>query len=328
MHVLLADDCGLLDKAADLGARILDSFSNQTSLMAGKMRLTGEPLKNALHHSPRGLHSSVSALAEVGTFSLEFAALAYHTGDTSYISRLDAAMDVIERTKMENGLFPVVFNTSKLKGVEQLSSIGAKGDSYYEYLLKRWIHSEVSLSVGDDDHRDVESDAGGQRRTRHLRKWIAAMDDIIEHMVKTNEEGYMYIGDYHDGSVLPRMEHLSCFVPGMLTLGVTYANMVDDVVMGAKRKETYLDVAKGVARTCFAMYMTSGSKGLSPEFVYFHPKVRDVCGVLNPCTANILVCSCFAFTTTSFCASLTPGWSPRTNSKPVCAVFISFDDRR
>ena len=105
MYVPLADDCGLLDKAADLGARILDTFSNQTALLAGKMRLTGEPLEHALHRSPRGLHAPVSALAEIGTFSLEFASLAYHTGDTSYIARLDAAMDVIERTKMENGLF-------------------------------------------------------------------------------------------------------------------------------------------------------------------------------------------------------------------------------
>lgn len=272
---LLTDDCGLLDKAADLGARVLDTFSNQTALLAGKMRITGEPFENAVHRSPRGLHAPVSALAEIGTFSLEFAALAYHTGDTSYIARLDAAMDVIERTKMENGLFPLVFHNSRLRGVEELSSIGAKGDSYYEYLLKRWIHSEVSSSVDDGGHHDDnEADAGGQRQTRYLRKWIAAMDNIIELMVKTNEEGYMYIGDYHDGSVLPRMEHLSCFVPGMLALGVTYANMVDDDVMGSKRKETYMDVARGVAKTCFAMYVTSGSKGLSPEFVYLHPKVR------------------------------------------------------
>lgn len=233
------------------------------------MRLTGERFDTE-HRSPRGLHAPASALAEVGSFALEFLAAAYHSGDGAYTVQLDAAMRAIDGAALDglDGLFPNRFHSATREPAsEGRVSMGALGDSFYEYLLKRWIHSEMMADAAAGD--------GGQG---YLRRWTRAMDSMIEHMVHTSEDGYTYIADLATGqgagpaAAVPRMEHLTCFVPGMLALGVYHAGrLADDELMGADRSAAYMRVAEGVARTCFAMYATSGRKGLAPEYVRFGP---------------------------------------------------------
>ena len=187
-------------------------------------------------------------------------------------------MEVIEATRLDNGLYPIRFHSQTLEPKSKVLSIGAHGDSFYEYLLKRWIHSEMVL--GDEKDGDVGS-------TRYLRLWVSAMDSMIERMVRESQDGYVYVGDLklHTGAasdadddgddVVPRMEHLSCFVPGMLALGVHHARRLNvGDILDETKADTYMKIAKGVAKTCFAMYATSGQKGLAPEVVYFNPKVR------------------------------------------------------
>ena len=279
-----AVDCGILSKAKDLGSRILDTFSNVTSLHAGKMRLTGRPIESA-HMSPRGLHAPASSLTEVGSFALEFLSAAYHSGDETYTRQLDRAMEAIEATRLDNGLYPIRFHSRTLEPASKVFSIGGHGDSFYEYLLKRWIHSEMVL--GDEKDGDVGS-------TRYLRLWVSAMDSMIERMVRESQDGYVYVGDLKlhtgaasdaddddndDNDVVPKMEHLTCFVPGMLALGVYHARRLNvGDILDETKADTYMKVAKGVASTCFAMYATSGQKGLAPDVVYFNPKVRRTQG--------------------------------------------------
>lgn len=58
------------------------------------------------------------------------------------------------------------------------------------------------------------------------------------------------------------MDHLSCFVPGMLALGVH-----EGAVSGDKAG-LYMDVAVNVTYTCYMMY-NSTPTGLSAEYVNF-----------------------------------------------------------
>ena len=235
--------------------------------------------------SPRGLHAPASSLTEVGSFALEFLSAAYHSGDETYTRQLDRAMEVIEATRLDNGLYPIRFHSQTLEPKSKVLSIGAHGDSFYEYLLKRWIHSEMVL--GDEKDGDVGS-------TRYLRLWVSAMDSMIERMVRESQDGYVYVGDLKlhtgaasdaddddndDNDVVPKMEHLTCFVPGMLALGVHHARRLNvGDILDETKADTYMKVAKGVASTCFAMYATSGQKGLAPDVVYFNPKVRRTQG--------------------------------------------------
>ena len=221
------------------------------------------------HGSPRGSHSPLSSLAEVGSFSVEFLSLAYHTGDPEFKQKADEAMAKIElKAKMSNELYPLIFKSDDMSPVVNISSVGAKADSFYEYLLKRWVHS--------DKDRIPENSKDPDKLYEHhsyLVEWKYTMDLIFENMIEFSDDDYLYVGDFFDDEVLPRMEHLSCFLPGTIALGVYLQSLSDVTVLYPREEKKYMNIAEKMARTCYAMYATSGSKGLSPEFVYFNPNV-------------------------------------------------------
>lgn len=71
-------------------------------------------------------------------------------------------------------------------------SIGALGDSFYEYLLKAWIQSNQE----DQEARELFDDA---------------MLHMIEHMLKTSKGGLVYITDIKFERPEHKMDHLACF---------------------------------------------------------------------------------------------------------------------
>lgn len=72
------------------------------------------------------------------------------------------------------------------------------------------------------------------------------------------------------------MDHLLCFVPGMLALGTLYETQ------DLKKNEKHLDIAKKLMKTCYEMYHRQRT-GLSPDIVSFpHMRVRDAKYKLRP----------------------------------------------
>lgn len=71
-------------------------------------------------------------------------------------------------------------------------SLGALGDSFYEYLLKAWIQS-------------------GQTDTQAREMYDDAMAAIKEHMIRTSNGGLMYVSDMKFDHLDHKMEHLTCF---------------------------------------------------------------------------------------------------------------------
>ncbi|KAF4687555.1 Endoplasmic reticulum mannosyl-oligosaccharide 1,2-alpha-mannosidase [Perkinsus olseni] len=80
--------------------------------------------------------------------------------------------------------------------------LGARGDSYYEYLLKEWI-------------------LGGKSDSSLLRSWQNSMYKIY-HNVNSHAEvdgvGQDRIADFELYRSVPKMDHLTCFLPGTLAL--------------------------------------------------------------------------------------------------------------
>lgn len=71
-------------------------------------------------------------------------------------------------------------------------SIGALGDSFYEYLLKAWIQS---------NHEDQEA----------REMFDNAMTAVFEHMLKVSPGGLTYITDVKYERPEHKMDHLACF---------------------------------------------------------------------------------------------------------------------
>lgn len=71
-------------------------------------------------------------------------------------------------------------------------SLGALGDSFYEYLLKAWIQSGQT----DIEARELFEDA---------------MVAIIDKMIRTSPGGLTYVSDMKFDRLEHKMDHLACF---------------------------------------------------------------------------------------------------------------------
>lgn len=90
--------------------------------------------------------------------------------------------------------------------------------------------------------------------------YIAAIDGVIEHLVRrTPNEKHVYIGELINGKDFkPKMDHLTCFLPGTLLLG--YKNGMP---------ESHVHLARDLLDTCYQMYMKQPTN-LAPEISYFN----------------------------------------------------------
>mmetsp|Transcript_38780 Transcript_38780/g.63335 ORF Transcript_38780/g.63335 Transcript_38780/m.63335 type:complete len:346 (+) Transcript_38780:248-1285(+) len=133
-------------------------------------------------------------------------------------------------------------------------TLGAHGDSYVEYLLKTWLlgcRREAWL-------RGMYDGAVGGLRRQLLRRSSRSGLTYLAHAKLT---GPLKRNIGH------RMEHLGCFVPGMLMLGAA----TDPEGPESKRAQLDRAAARKLAYTCHQMYRRQNT-GLAPEAVHFNPK--------------------------------------------------------
>ena len=129
--------------------------------------------------------------------------------------------------------------------------LGARTDSYYEYLLKQWIMT-------------------GQQDSRLLGRFQEAMQSVrsrLVHRTKHHKDGLLFIAEEQEAQTLTKMDHLVCFLPGVLALADFYN--VSTLPLGSTREElTDLEWAQELAHTCYQLYKRTPS-GLAPEIAVF-----------------------------------------------------------
>ncbi|KAK9793227.1 hypothetical protein WJX73_006594 [Symbiochloris irregularis] len=185
-----------------------------------------------------------SMLAEFGTEQLEMLALSALTGNATFAHRVEHVIRVMNGTQSPLALKPLFLDPASGSFTSTAISLGAMGDSYYEYLLKAWLLKGKT----DDMYRAM---------------WEAAMDDMIACLLfETSPNRLKYIANFDHGYVAHRFEHLACFIPAMLALGAK-----EGAVNGSKA-ERYLSLAKDLTYTCWQMYDRHAT-GLAPEFVHW-----------------------------------------------------------
>jgi len=188
--------------------------------------------------------SSENYLADFGTLQMEFYTMTAKSGNGSYWQRASAPVELVHKLYSDQGLLPTTISIHTAMFNTERVSLGAMGDSYYEYLLKVWILS-------------------GKEQEALRGRWELAMDEMLQDLVFTTDGGMMYVAEKgHDGDMEHAMHHLACFVPGMLALGVYHKAVTSD------KATRYMDTATGLAETCHMLYHMSAT-GLSPDLVRF-----------------------------------------------------------
>lgn len=78
----------------------------------------------------------------------------------------------------------------------------------------------------------------------------------------------LYITDINRDAPSGRMEHLSCFFPGLIALGLHI--LPDSIYESADEKLLLQYAAEGLAHTCWVLYADQAT-GLGPDEVVFEP---------------------------------------------------------
>jgi len=261
-----------LDKARDLADRLLVAFDSPTGIPYSTVGF-----RSRRKYNPPWAGGG-SSIAEVATLQLEFEALTAATGEVKYAAAMRRVMRALREHEPADSLWPMYVSPETATFGSSVITLGARGDSTYEYLLKQWVLAGGRRGAGAGNPamrgRDVPEEeataeerellAGGASREEAYFGMVRRMYDrsaraVDEHLVKTCREGerLTYIAERHGGTPMDKMDHLVCFAGAMFALGARGATAGRD-----------MEIAEGVGKTCRAMYTVTPT-GLAPEIVRF-----------------------------------------------------------
>jgi len=197
------------------------------------------------------------SLVLVGSEALEFTRLSQLTGDMRYYDAVQRMTDVLQqqqgRTKL-GGLWPLHATRDENGQLDFTKdsefSLGAEGDSTYEYLLK------MAILLGGTEQAD-----------QYANMWLWAMDTAVKRalfrpMIPNNGDvllpGQVKIHD--DGTIAlhATTQHLECFLGGMFAMG--------SKVYPAKYfgQESHMMIGRKLTNGCVWAYRSTPS-GIMPE---------------------------------------------------------------
>jgi len=242
-----SSDKVFLTKAEDLGRRLLKAFDGSpTGLPSGMVDMSTGHTKNL------GWAGGNIIVAEAGTLQVENRYLSKMTGKPEFAATTEKVYDVLKDISPENGLFPYFLRNrgDKPTFANDKLTFGAMGDSLYEYMLKIWIQ-------------------GGKTESKYREMYDLAIDSMHKELLqKSTPSELRYIADEgrQSGSIDHKMDHLVCFMGGLLALGA----YTDPQGLESERAQRDLRTGKALTYTCYQMYARMNT-GISPEFVQFMP---------------------------------------------------------
>ncbi|VDO72525.1 unnamed protein product [Heligmosomoides polygyrus] len=224
----LTKDKMYVEKAEAIAKLLLPAFDTPTGIPYALVNVATGTAKNYGWASGQS-----SILSEFGSLQLEFDYLSHVTGNTIFSDKIKRIRDFLSQLDKPNGLYPLYLNPKTGKWSSLDHSIGALGDSFYEYLLKHWL-----ITGKTDERTKKEYDAA-----------VFAMEKKM--LYKSQQNGLWYFANLHGSRVEHKMEHLACFSGGMFAL--QSANELNTSVAAH-----YLELAEELAHTCHESYIRTG----------------------------------------------------------------------
>ncbi|KAL2132480.1 hypothetical protein VTI74DRAFT_3754 [Chaetomium olivicolor] len=247
----LSGDKRLLKKAIEVGDMLYAAFDTPN-----RMPVTRWNAWAASWGNPQVAREH-TLLAEIGTFSLEFIRLSLLTGDPKWYDAVQRIIEALHDVQMKTrlpGMWPIIVNAEKMDFVSHIDyTLNAMADSLYEYLPK--THALV-----------------GGLLPEYREMYEISMDTAIRHtlfrpMIPDDKEDILVSGltmsrEENGKSVQhlrPEVQHLGCYVGGMLALG---GRLV--------RNDTHVEKGEKVMDGCIWTYSALPT-GIMPESFYMLP---------------------------------------------------------
>eukprot|EP01138_Halocafeteria_seosinensis_P013132 gb/GECG01013412.1/.p1 GENE.gb/GECG01013412.1/~~gb/GECG01013412.1/.p1 ORF type:complete len:666 (+),score=113.24 gb/GECG01013412.1/:1-1998(+) len=202
----------LLKKGEELAQALMPCFDTITGLPYSTIDLGTGRTSN-----PGGS----STTSEVGTIQLEWERLARLTGNEKFGKVARRTMDKLKEIEPSDGLWPIWVDPGNGKFTSQTATLGARGDSIYEYILKQWVvqggldrrRASVwtgSFSISSDPSVD------NQHLLKLREMYDRSVASIKSQLVRrtSGKKPLTYIAERVGGSVNNKMDHLVCFAGG------------------------------------------------------------------------------------------------------------------
>jgi mannosyl-oligosaccharide alpha-1,2-mannosidase len=158
------------------------------------------------------------------------------TGDAKYDDAVTRIMGVVEwhsKNLARNGLYPALIDIHTGAFCNDHITIGAYGDSFYEYLLKQFVMTKDE---------------------RYKKLFEESVSGIVRHMLVKPSKNW-FIAELVGQTRVNKVDHLACFASGMFALAHT---------LNASAGHDVLEIAEEFGKTCYESYRMTTS-GLSPE---------------------------------------------------------------
>ncbi|KAI0066648.1 glycoside hydrolase [Artomyces pyxidatus] len=250
-HHLSGDEL-YLTKATELADRMLDAFNTPSGLPTSMVNLAKR--KGVLDDANSGLVST----AEASTLQLEFRYLSVLTDEDIYWKKAERVMAVVRSARMPPGLASIFMDPREGRFVTSAIRLGSRGDSYYEYLLKQFVQTDLT----EDVYRDMYDDAIQAVHDHLIQKSMGSRLTYTSELIPERSHS----GEMHD--------FLVCFFAGTLILGATRTGALVQPVSIPPRPEELTDRGRRdwktgmeLIQTCMNTHDTK--TGLAPEIAHF-----------------------------------------------------------
>ncbi|KAI0045662.1 glycoside hydrolase family 47 protein [Auriscalpium vulgare] len=248
-----------LTKARELADRMLAVFDTPSGLPTSMVNLGRREAVSDVGNN--GLVST----AEAATLQLEFRYLSTLTDDDVYWRKAERVMEVIRGARMPPGLASIFMDPKVGRFVTSAIRLGSRGDSFYEYLLKQFIQTDLSEEVYRDMYEDAVQAIHDHLLQKSMGNRLTYTSELIPERDSSGQISWR---------LTPKQDFLVCFFAGTLMLGATTSGAVAPPVSVPPRPEELTEQGKrdwktGVEllHTCMATHDTK--TGLAPEIAHF-----------------------------------------------------------
>jgi len=234
-------------KAVQIVDKLLPAFNTPTGIPNAILNL-----KTGSSHNWGWASGGCSILAELGTFHLEFQYLTSITGNPIYLQKVQRIRQVLQDVEKRDGLYYNYLNPRTGNWGSRHVSMGALGDSFFEYLLKSWIGTS---------ERDVQA----------KEMYFTTIKAIERIMLKKSANGLAYIGNYKNGRIEPGMDHFACFAGGMFALSSLH-------ITDPEEMEHHLQIGADLTNTCHESYISTATHIGPDTFSFGSDKAMAIIG--------------------------------------------------
>jgi len=232
-----------LEKAQELGEKLLHAFPEGQNLPKAQVNLNNGGQKGS-----SWFHGELTA--EVGTIQIENRYLSKITQNQKYAQKTEHVFELLNEASPSNGLYPygITEKAGRIEFINKKITFGAMSDSFYEYMLKIWLQ-------------------GGKTEPMYRQMYDKAIQGMHDVLVQTSStSGLTYLADQNSGMLDHKMDHLVCFMGGLLALGA----YTDPQGLDSDRAQRDLKTGKALTYTCYQMYARMNT-GISAEWIQFQP---------------------------------------------------------